>query len=179
MKRNYNLSNKMNLDDAMRTRPSRIKTYSSRPIFVNINTGYFGSPFSYGYASVGPWDLWFLSRASELFWYHHWHDIYAYRNYFEAAQFAQMEARVRALEAQNVVRDTNYLDPDVEPDLQFSSEYQEKNASNIYYSNRSATRAGNPMVTIIVILGMAVVIIVIIKKVSRPKRSQASNSRIY
>jgi len=178
MKRNYSVSNKMNYDTAMSTRPSRIRVYDRRPIYVNVNTRYFGSPFSYGYASVGPWDLWFLLRASDLFWHHHWHDIYAYRNYFDTAQFAQMEARVRALEAQNIVRNESYLDPDVDPDLQFSNEYQQKHASNIYYTNKYPKRAGNPIITIIIIMVVLFLILFIIKKVSRPKRS-GSSSDIY
>jgi hypothetical protein len=123
--------------------------------------------------------LWFLLRASELFWYHHWLDIYAYRNYFEASQFANMEARVRALEAQNVVRDANYLEPGVDPDLQFSSDYQQKHTNSIYYTNKYPSRAGNVIVTILVMLIIIAVLVIIIRKVSRPKRSYGSNSSIY
>ncbi|MDP4180446.1 MAG: hypothetical protein Q8942_05060 [Bacillota bacterium] len=179
MNKNYTVSNRMSLEDALRTRPQRITVYNSRPIFVNVNTHYFGSSFSYGYASVGPWDLWFLLRASDMFWYNHWNDIYAYRSYFDAAQFAQMEARVRALEAQNIARNSDYMDPDVDPDLQFSSDYQQSHLDNIYYSNRYPSRSGNPFITFIIIIIIIIVLIIIIRKVSKPKRPKGNYSRIY
>ncbi len=178
MNRKYSVSNRMDFEDALRTRPQRINYYSSRTVIVNYNTSYFRSPISYGYASVGPWDLWFLMRASEMFWYHHWADIYPYRNYFDASHFAQMEARVRALEAMNIPRDDDYLDPDVDPDLQFSDDYQQRNIDTIYYSNRYPSRVGNPIVTIIIILIIIMILITIIKKVSRPKKPRGQ-SRIY
>jgi hypothetical protein len=177
--RNYNINNKMSFESAMRTRPQRINVYNSRPIYIHVDSHHFGSSFSYGYASVGPWDLWFLLRASELFWYHHWDDIYAYRNYFEAAQFANMEARIRALEAQNIVRDANYLEPGVDPDLQFSNDYQQNHTGSIYYTNRHPSRAGNVIVTLIILLIIVIILVIIIRKVSRPKRSYGSNSGIY
>jgi len=179
MNRNYNVNNRMSFESAIRTKSQRINAYAKRPIYVNVNTGYFSSPFSYGYASVGPWDLWFLLRASELFWYHHWNDIYAYRNYFDASQFANMEARVKALEAQNIVRDANYLEPGADLDLQFSSDYQQKHTGSIYYTNKHPSRAGNVNVTLVILLIIVVILVSIIKKVSRPKRSYGSNSSIY
>lgn len=169
MNTKYNTSNKMNFDDAMRTRTSRMSTFEKRPVIVNINTGYFGGPFSYGRAFAGPWDLWFLMRASELFWYHHWNDIRPYSNYFEAAQFANMERRISQLEAQNIARDPNYMEPGVDPDLAFSSEYQEKNLDNIYYTNKYTKPYKNPIKVFIPVLLISVGLIIIIYSLSRRK----------
>ncbi|MCX7709553.1 MAG: hypothetical protein N2484_06850 [Clostridia bacterium] len=178
--RGYRVNNRMNFEDAMRTRPQRISRFDQRPVRIYVNNNYFGGPLSYGSAFVGPWDLWFLMRASDLFWYHHWHDIYAHRDYFEAAKFAEMEARVRELERKhNGVRDENYLDPDVDPDLQFSDEYTNKNLDNVYLTNKYARPSVNPFVVFIIILAIGIVMIVIIRKVSRPKPKAPFNSRIY
>lgn len=92
MKKSYgSASRKMNFEDALKTRASRINIFNSRPILINVNRSIFSSPFSYGYAYVGPWDLWFLMRASDLFWYHHWDEISPYKNYFDQNQYEQME----------------------------------------------------------------------------------------
>ncbi|MCX7921051.1 MAG: hypothetical protein N3B21_03370 [Clostridia bacterium] len=180
----YKMNNRMSFEDAIKTRPQRITVYSHRPVIVKVkHKKHFDldfDDFSYGYGFVGPWDLWFLMRASDLFWYHHWNDIYPYRDYFEDDQFRQMEARVRALEQQGIQRDPSYLDPDVDPDLQFSSEYQERNLDSIYYTNKYPPRSGNPLVTIFVISIIVVILIIIIRKLSRPKRpKEGSYSRIY
>lgn len=178
--KSYRVNNRMNFEDAMRTRPHRISMFDQRPVRIYVNNSYFGGPLSYGSAYVGAWDLWFLMRASDLFWYHHWHDIYAHRNYFEAAKFAEMEARVKELERKyNNVRDENYLDPDVDPDLQFSEEYTNKNLSNVYLSNKHARPGVNPFAVFIVILVVGIVMIIIIRTVSRPKPKSSFKSRIY
>lgn len=179
MNNNYKMNNRMNFDDAIRTRPQRMSAFNSRPIFINVNPGYFGGPFSYGRAFVGPWDMWFLMRASELFWYHHWTEISPYGNYFNAAQYAQMDARVKQLEAQGVVKDPNYLEPGVDPDLQLTSDYQEKHIDNMYYTNKSPNNTGSIVVTFIIIGGIIIVLIIFLRKVSRPRPKKGSFSRIY
>lgn len=179
MKKSYNTGSKMDFDYAMRTRNQRINTYGTRPVIINVNRGLFGGPLSYGSAYVGIWDLWFLTRASDLFWFHHWHEISPYRNYFEDARYAQMEARVAELESQGYVKDSNYIDPNVDSDLQFSKEYQQQNLDNIYDRNSPQKSSGNPFMIIIILAGSAVLLIVIIKKVSRPKNRAAFSSKIY
>lgn len=177
MNTRYNVGNRMSFEDSLRTRPQRINVYTSRPIRINVIN--FGGPFSYGYAYVGPWDLWFLMRASDLFWYHHWADIYPYRSYFDAVQFAQMEARIRALEAQNIARDPNYMEPGVDPDLQFSNDYLQKNPGAVYYTSKYSQPVGNPVVTVIVIILIVVLLVFILRKVSKPRPRRPSDSRIY
>ena len=113
--KNYNYQ-RTGFEDSMRTRPQRISMFDRRPIIVAANPMYFGGPLSYGSAFVGMWDMWFLMRASDMFWFHHWNDIYPYRDYFEASKFADMEKRVKALEQQGVVRDESYVDPEVDPE---------------------------------------------------------------
>ncbi len=163
----YGSGSRMDFDSAMRTRPQRISDYSTRPIRININTYQFGGPFSYGYAFAGPWDLWFLMRASDMFWYHHWNDIYPYRDYFEAAQFAQMEQRIRALEAQNIPRDATYMEPGVDPDLQLSSDYLEKNVDKYYYTNQYAKPVKNPVGTLIGVVIIIAGLVLILRHFSR------------
>ncbi len=184
MNKNYTVNNRINMEDALRTRPERISGYSTRPVIVNINNNYWGGfgsgPFSYGSAFVGPWDLWFLMRASDLFWYHHWLDIYPYRSYFDAVQFAQMEERVRRLEQQNNgVRDPNYLEKGVDYDLQFSNDYQQNHMNNLYYTNKYSNPVSNPFVTFVIIILIVILLIFLIRKVSRPKPKRAFDSRIY
>lgn len=177
--KSYNVNNRMNFDDALRSRPQRINVFNSRPVYVGLNPVYFGSPISYGHAFAGPWDLWFLMRASDLFWYHHWHDISPYRNYFQEQQFRDMERRVQELEAKNNgVRDENYLEPGVDPDLQFSGEYQEKNLDRIYYTDKYSKPVSNPVQTILILIVIAAGLILIMKNVARPRRKKY-DSRLY
>ena len=163
----------------MNTRSSRISAFTTkRPIFININTGMFASPFSYGYAYVGPWDLWFLTRASELFWFHHWNEISPYRDYFNQQEFNNLERRVQQLEQQGVNRDPSYMETDVDPDLQLSQQYQEQNVDKVYYTEKYPTDS-NAAGAVIVIIVTAVVLIVVIRKVSKPKKNKSNYSRIY
>ena len=169
----------MNFEDAMNTRSSRINSFSSkRPIFINVNTGMFSSPFSYGYASVGPWDLWFLMRASDLFFYHHWSEISPYSNYFEQQKYKELEKRVAELEQQGVKRDETYMDPDVDPDLQLSQQYQEENVDKVYYTDKYPT-SSNAGTAIVVIVITSVALVIVIRKLSKPKRKKSHYSRIY
>ena len=137
----------------------------------------FGSPFSYGYAYVGPWDLWFLTRASEMFWYHHWLEIMPYRSYFNEQEFNKLEARVNELEKQGVVRDANYMDPDVDPDLQLSEQYQQENIDKVYYTDKESGAGVGTVVVITIIVGVGAV--VAIRKLSKPKKKKSHYSSIY
>ncbi|MDF2522629.1 MAG: hypothetical protein K0R31_270 [Clostridiales bacterium] len=179
--RNYTVNNRMNFEDAINSRPQRINVFGSRPIFVNISPSLFGGgPFSYGYGFAGPWDLWFLMRASDLFWYHHWNDITPYRNNFQQAEFNAMEQRVQNLEKQmNGVRDPNYLEPGVDPDIQFSDEYTEKNPDKIYYTEKYNAPVASPVKTIVVITLIIIVLIFMLRKAAGPRRKQRYDSRTY
>ncbi len=179
MKRDYTTSSRrMNFENAMNTRATRINSFSAkRPIFINVNTGMFGNPFSYGYAYVGPWDLWFLTRASEMFWYHHWLEIMPYRSYFNEQEFNKLEARVNELEKQGIQRDTNYLDPDVDPDLQLSEQYQEENVDKVYYTDKESGPGVGTVVVVTVVIG--VVAFIAFRKLSKPKKKKSHYSSIY
>lgn len=181
MKKNYGSSSrKMNFEDAMRTRTSRINVFNNRPIFVNVNRSMFGSPFSYGYAYVGPWDLWFLMRASDMFWYHHWSEISPYRNYFDQNQYRQLENRVEQLEKDGVQRDPNYMEEGVDPDLQLSQQYQEQNPDKVYYTDKHPTNSSrNTVAVVVVIIVTSVALIIVIRKLSKPKPKNSRSSRIY
>ncbi|EGD47312.1 hypothetical protein Cpap_1895 [Ruminiclostridium papyrosolvens DSM 2782] len=181
MKKSYGSSSrKMNFEDAMRTRSSRINVFNNRPIFINVNRSMFGSSFSYGYAYVGPWDLWFLMRASDLFWYHHWNEISPYRSYFDQSQYQKLENRVSQLEKQGVQRDPNYMEEGVDPDLQLSEQYQEKNPDNVYYTDKYPTNSSrNTGAVVVVIIITSVALIIVIRKLSKPKPKKSRQSRIY
>jgi hypothetical protein len=180
MNSNFKVNNRMNFEDAMRTRTQRISYINTRPIYVNVRPGLFGGPLTWGMGYVGIWDMFFLMHASNLFWYHHWNEIYPYRDNFEETKFKEMEARVKQLEQQNNgVRDANYLDPGVDPDLQFSSQYQEKNLDNIYYSNKYAEPSTNPGLSIIIIIIIGAVLLIVVSRVSKPRKRKTYNSRIY
>ncbi len=179
LKRDYGTSSRrMRFEDAMNTRSSRINTFANkRPIFINVNRGMFSSPFSYGYAYVGPWDLWFLMRASDLFWFHHWNEISPYRSYFDQQEYDKLEKRVQELEQQGVKKDSTYLDPDVDPDLQLSQQYQEQNLDKVYYTDKYPARSAGTAVVIIIITSVA--LIIIIRKISKPRRKKSHYSSIY
>lgn len=179
LKRDYGTgSRRMRFEDAINTRSSRINTFANkRPIFINVNRGMFSSPFSYGYAYVGPWDLWFLMRASDLFWFHHWNEISPYRSYFDQQEYDKLEKRVQELEEQGVKRDATYLDPDVDPDLQLSQQYQEQNLDKVYYTDKYPASSAGTAVVIIIITSVA--LIIIIRKISKPRRKKSHYSSIY
>jgi hypothetical protein len=177
--KSYRMNNRMDFDYAMRSRPQRINMFGARPLFINVNPVYFGSPFSYGHAFVGAWDLWFLMRASEMFWFHHWNEISPYRDYFEAQRYAELEKRVKELEQQGTVRDPEYMDPDVDPDLQLSSEYQDKNLDNIYYTNKDPGSTGSTAGTVVAIAVVALVLIMAFRHAARPRPRKYNRNSIY
>lgn len=180
MKRTYQTSSRrMGFEDAMKSRTSRINSFGKRPIFMNVNTGMFSSPFSYGYAFVGPWDLWFLMRASEMFWYHHWLEIAPYKDYFNQEEYEKLEKRVEELEKQGVQRDPNYVEPDTDLDLQFSQQYQEENVDKIYYTDKYSTNSASSGVSVTLIIVSGVALIIVIRKLSKPKPKKSHYSRIY
>lgn len=172
MNRNYNVGSRLNYNDALNTRTQRISYFDSTPVRIHVNNYYFGGPLSYGSAFVGIWDLWFLMRASDLFWYNHWNDIYPYRSYFDTNDFAARQAAVMAMQNQGIAKNPSYLDPNVDPDLQFSKVYVDNHMNNIYNVNR---HSANPILTLLVILvfvGMLIFIIKhLLKKPVKPRYS--------
>lgn len=180
MKRDYGTgSRRMGFEDAMKSRTSRINSFGKRPVFINVNTGMFGNPFSYGYAYVGPWDLWFLMRASEMFWFHHWLEIAPYKSYFNQQEYEKLEKRVEELEKEGVQRDPNYIDPDTDPDLQFSQQYQEENVDKIYYTDKYSTNSASSGTAVVIIIISAAALVIVIRKLSKPKPKKSHYSRIY
>lgn len=179
MKNNYNVGNKMNFEDAVNSKSQRISTYNSVPPRVHVNSNYFGGPLSYGSAFVGIWDLWFLLRASDLFWYHHWNDIYPYRNYFDPTSFAAKEAAVKQMESQGIAKDASYLDANVSPDLQFSNDYVKSHLNSIYHTNKYARPNGHPILTFFIIIIIIAVLVFIIRRMLKKKPVESYNSSIY
>lgn len=175
MNRNYNVGSRLNYNDALNTRNQRISNYDTNPVRVHVNNYYFGGPLSYGSAFVGIWDMWFLMRASNLFWYHHWNDINPYSSYFNTTDFAARQAAVNAMQAQGIAKNTSYLDPNVNPDLQFSKSYVDSHANNIY--NTSYRRpSSHPFLTLIFILVFAAILIWFIKKLlKKPVKTRYSS----
>jgi len=180
LKRDYGTSSRrMGFENAMNTRSSRVNTFGQRPIFMNVNRGMFASPFSYGYAFVGPWDLWFLMRASDMFWFHHFSEISPYKSYFNQQEYEKLEKRVKEIETQGTKKDPTYLDPDVDPDLQLSQQYQEKNVDKVYYTDKYPTNSASAGTAIVIIIITSVALIIVIKRLSKPKRKKSHYSRIY
>jgi len=180
LNRNYGTSSRrMGFENAMNTRSSRVNTFGQRPIFMNVNRGMFASPFSYGYAFVGPWDLWFLMRASDMFWFHHFSEISPYKSYFNQQEYEKLEKRVKEIETQGTKKDPTYLDPDVDPDLQLSQQYQEKNVDKVYYTDKYPTNSASAGTAIVIIIITSVALIIVIKRLSKPKRKKSHYSRIY
>lgn len=91
--------------------------------------------WGWGYGSVGMWDLFFLSTVTHMFWYHHWHNADIQRALYQerimnAKELGELEGRVKALEAQGVARNPNYLPDDAPKDIAYSKEYQESTAGS-------------------------------------------------
>lgn len=180
MNSNFKVNNRMNFEDSINTRAQRVSNMNSRPVYVNVRPGLFSGPMTWGMGFAGMWDMWFLMHASSLFWYHHWNEISPYRDNFDEQKFEEMEARVKELEQQNNgVRDPNYMDPDVDPDLQLSKEYQEKNLDKVYYTDKYSKPESDPVSTIIVILLVGGVLFIVLSKAARSKPKKTYNSRIY
>lgn len=84
----------------------------------------------YGYQGyqVGIWDLYFLSHASDLFWYHHWQEpalqsaLYEDR-VLQDAELTRLESRIHAMEAEQIARDPDYLPDGIAPYDAYSDEY--------------------------------------------------------
>ena len=107
------------------SRPSRLKTrWRSTPSYrYRFRDRYYGGGYS-----VGVWDVLFLSHASSLFWYHHWHEPSIRRalyqdNLLKGAELRRLEAEVHALEAQNIARDPDYLPDGVSPQDAYNDAY--------------------------------------------------------
>ena len=180
MNSGFKVNNRMNFEDSVNTRSQRASNMNSRPVFINTRPGLFSGPMRWGMGYVGMWDMFFIMQASNLFWYHHWNEISPYRDNFEEKKFAEMEARVKELEKENNgVRDPNYMDPNVDPDLQLSSDYQGKNLDKIYYTDKYSKPETDPATTIIVIILIGGVLLMVISKAARPKPKKTYNSRIY
>lgn len=176
----FKVNNRMNFENSANTRAQRINNMNSRPIYVNVRPGLFSGRMTWGMGYIGMWDMFFIMQASNLFWYHHWNEISPYRDDFDQQKFAEMEARVKELEKQNNgVRDPNYMDPDVDPDLQLSKEYQEQNVDKVYYTDKYSEPKTDPAATIIVIILIGGVLLMVISKAARPKPKNTRNSRIY
>ena len=176
----FKVNNRMNFENSANTRAQRINNMNSRPIYVNARPGLFSGPLTWGMGYVGIWDMFFVMQASNLFWYNHWNEISPYRDNFDEKKFAEMEARVKELEKENNgVRDPNYLDPDIDPDLQLSKDYQEKNLDKVYYTDKYSKPETDPFTTIIVIILIGGVLLMVISKAARPKPKKTYNSRIY
>ncbi len=89
-------------------------SYYSRPVVV------YNDP----YPSMFWW--WMLDRSLDeraMWAYHHQHDMDQSRYREMCAKDAQLDARVRQLEAQKVARDPNYTPKNMEPDLMYNNDY--------------------------------------------------------
>jgi hypothetical protein len=82
MNRDVKLNQRMNMEQALRTRQSRLSDFEyRRPVVVNYNRGFFGNSIDLGSVMIGMWSMSFLMRASDMFWYHHWNDISPYHKW--------------------------------------------------------------------------------------------------
>lgn len=176
---NFKVNNRMNFENSINSRSQRINNMGSRPVYVNVRPGLFSGPMTWGMGYVGMWDMWFLMSASQLFWYHHWAEIGPYRENFDEKKFAEMEARVKELEKQNIAKDPNYMEPGVDADLQLSKEYQEKNIDKVYYTDKYSQPESNPAGTVVVIIIIGAVLLIVFMKAAKPKPKKTYNSRIY
>lgn len=143
------------------TQRERVNSYEKRfsqPTTV-INHRYTQRPWGswgWGYGSVGIWDLFFLSTANHMFWYHHWNDQHLRQALYEKKlldnqELANLESRIKELEAQGVPRDANYLPDDVTSDVAYSKEFIDV--------NNSSTASGY-LIYIFIILGVGYFIFV-------------------
>jgi len=69
-----------------------------------------------------------LSHATDLFWYHHWHEPALQRALYQDrvlqdAELARLESRISVMEGENITRDPDYLPDDIAPYDAYSEEY--------------------------------------------------------
>jgi len=159
----YKIYKKMNFEEALRTKARRIAEFDSKPVIVKPNYNIFTGPFSYGSAFAGPWDLWFLLRASDLFWYHHWDEISPFKMYFNEEDFLKRETVIKEMKARNIPVDSSYTELDVDPDLQFSNDYLRKNLFKVYITNKFYKPVNNPFTTLFTILVVTAFLILLIR----------------
>ncbi len=115
------------------------QTLSTRPIRIDrVFRPYYTRPvviYQDPYGSFFWW--WLLDRSLEdraLWAYHHRSTMDAARYQALLAQDAQLETRVRQLEAQQVAVDPKYVPPGLDPDLMYSDRYVQR-----AYHNRPTT----------------------------------------
>lgn len=114
------------------------KRYTQPTTILNHRYALLWGSWGYGYASVGMWDLFFLSTVNNMFWYHHWNDQHIKQALYEkkildSKALADLESQVKELEAQGIPRDPNYLPDDVTPDVAYAKEYVQNNNNQNYY----------------------------------------------
>lgn len=78
-----------------------------------------------GYYYNDPYNHALIWTFSDMWWYNHWNSID--RSYYaNDPRYQAMEARVKALEAQQMARDENYTDPDMTEAVAYSEGYLNK-----------------------------------------------------
>lgn len=175
--RSYTMNNKMDWDDAMATRQQRMGRFDGYPVRTAINISMFPGSFGYGSSFIGPYDLWFLARASDLFWYHHWDLLSPYRSWFDPVGFAAREAMIHQMEMQHIQRNPDYMDSDWDYDLAFSPDYQRNHLGDLYNTRRAFHGFWTSIWIFIVMLGIVILIVFMIRKISESRHKNANSFR--
>ncbi len=175
----YFVNERMNFEEAVKTRNDRIASFETRPVTIGANVKLYGDALSYGSARIGPWDFWFLLRAPDLFWYHHWNELSQFREHFDEVGYEKLESRIRALEQKGIPRDPTYVDPDVDPDLQFAEDYLLDNINMVYYTTKHPGSVRHFGLTVAALVIISAVLLVMLKMFSAPVPKEPYRSRIY
>ncbi len=162
----YTIALMASLETSVANKPARIAAYDTFPARIRLNYTIFSGPFSYGSAYAGPWDLWFLLRASDIFWHNHWDEILPYKEYFNQDDFMKRDAAIKEIRLKGATPDTFALEPNVDADLQFSEEYIQKNIDRIYFTLKFIEPAGSPFTTLFTIFLVILALVLAIRQIS-------------
>lgn len=127
-------------------------TPERRIVVVNTYHNVYG-----GRAFADPYDHMIIWGLSDLWWYNHWHSIDR-SHYYEDARYRELEARIHQMEAQNISRNSNYIDPNIPHESTLSAGYIDavKNGS---IENVSEDSFGGVMWIVVVFLLISVCIL--------------------
>lgn len=115
VKDNTTLNNSLTVKNT-RTRNKRRNTfYTSYP---RSNDRYYR--YNPGGVYRDPYDNFFFRYVTMTWLFHHWDSVDKRR--FDEEHLRELEVKMEEMEAQGMVRDPNYVMPEVDPDLQYSDE---------------------------------------------------------
>ncbi|MDD5603137.1 MAG: hypothetical protein PHG48_03500 [Eubacteriales bacterium] len=159
----YKMPDKTAFESSLADKPSRIAAYDKLPLRIRPDYSVFSGPFSYGSVYIGPWDMWFLLRASDEFWFNHWDEIAPYKEYFNQADFEARDSAVKSMMQSGSTPDALMLEQVFSADLQFSEQYIARHLDRIYFTSKYMSQSGNSFTMLFTIALIIAALILLIR----------------